>query len=1020
MSQHHQWRIRSSLRLDAKAGRRGVLGGAPRQPIREIAQSEQVLVGIAKGNNAALRQAIKPILEANGDAEVTPELVADLKKRVKASIKFDANGAAKVAVTNLGNLDKFNRSDVRRSIGVDVPEFSTAVGKKWMADHVSLIKTMGEKPKERFLELFETSAKKQVRVETLRSDLETQFGVNTRRARLIARDQILTLNAKLSEDRHKKVGITEYIWQTVQDGSVRSNHADLNGKRFKYAEPPMGGGTNEDERGNPGTGIGCRCQAIPVLPAADLPAALPAKTPRDLADELAVRRAAKKADLEADEIAVAGAAARAKLREAREELIAQGEGNLAKQKKIVAQAGAIEFAAELEADQWMGAKAKEFVKKNLEAFAYAYQQQFGKAPATLKQGKKLAAYMLNYGKAIKGADAFSEYAKTGKKLAPADLIKKAKPSEKHLHAAPEQIASIAETIDAETEAFYKAGNREKMAEYFEKKYAADPQSVAIHVGADAKWDEGEMLKAAKLLDAGDIKGAAKAFAKATITDEVIENAQKAAVKAKQEAIETAEKLGISKAINDGDEVEFQKLAAKMAEENLEQYKALVSLVLKGNEEIFDSLEKGAITWATKLHAKKIFTPEFKELVAKTKAKAAAAEAAAAAEKAKEKKPAAPKKTKAPKAEPAAEPEAPKLKEVDLPSAEGVEFKDVPGADKHIPGAAYVDMFDKSGKKLGFFFKKGDDYIVKPPPGLDVPEKKFKTPKEAAPHALLVKKLIEENAEALAKAQKELEEKQKLEALAKLKEQDKKRDEALAKQRKQFLGKGANPKVSDLEEYAIPAHSRNIASPPAVQTFDGSEAISLSEYKEKARAAAAKMPSADREAVIRFTGSAYSDIRKTETVRAGGKVELKPLGQRGPMSAKITSAIDAAQKYALKGQQVWRGISGVKRSQVEEWLREGKVQHYGTASTSRSKAVALRFGGMSEGSDGSLTGYSSGSDEVRVLYRLKNKTGVPVETISNFGSENEVMVKAGVEYKITNAYIGPKSGGSVIVIEAEEL
>ena len=54
---------------------------------------------------------------------------------------------------------------------------------------------------------------------------------------------------------------------TVNDGRVRDNHAELNGQRFRFDDPPMGGGTSEDEPGNPGDGILCRCYADPVLDA---------------------------------------------------------------------------------------------------------------------------------------------------------------------------------------------------------------------------------------------------------------------------------------------------------------------------------------------------------------------------------------------------------------------------------------------------------------------------------------------------------------------------------------------------------------------------------------------------------------------------------------------------------------------------------------------------------------------------------------------------------------------------------
>lgn len=215
--------------------------------------------------NVALLEAIRPLLR--GDGVASKEDIRKAINRVRLRIPTPSNTEAdRMAVQNLQKVDRFNRRDVQRAIGVNVPEFSAAIGKRWRRQQVGLIKSLGEEAKDRFTGLLREATQKQTRVETIKGLLEEQTGINKRRARLIARDQVLSLNAKLNEDRQKRVGITEYVWRTVGDGSVRSHHSHLNGKRFKYADPPKGGGTGASDRGNPGTGIGCRCQAIPVIP----------------------------------------------------------------------------------------------------------------------------------------------------------------------------------------------------------------------------------------------------------------------------------------------------------------------------------------------------------------------------------------------------------------------------------------------------------------------------------------------------------------------------------------------------------------------------------------------------------------------------------------------------------------------------------------------------------------------------------------------------------------------------------
>lgn len=104
-----------------------------------------------------------------------------------------------------------------------------------------------------------------VRVEELRDELQSTFNMTRARAALIARDQTLKLNAQLTEDVHASAGITEYTWSTSKDGAVRSSHEKLEGKRFKYSDPPIVD-EKHDRRANPGQDFQCRCVAVPVLP----------------------------------------------------------------------------------------------------------------------------------------------------------------------------------------------------------------------------------------------------------------------------------------------------------------------------------------------------------------------------------------------------------------------------------------------------------------------------------------------------------------------------------------------------------------------------------------------------------------------------------------------------------------------------------------------------------------------------------------------------------------------------------
>lgn len=92
---------------------------------------------------------------------------------------------------------------------------------------------------------------------------ESALGKASRRAELIAVDQIGKWHARLDELRNKDLGVEEYIWRTAQDERVRGpggkypravpSHRAREGKRFRWDTPPAEGKGD----GHPGRPIRC-------------------------------------------------------------------------------------------------------------------------------------------------------------------------------------------------------------------------------------------------------------------------------------------------------------------------------------------------------------------------------------------------------------------------------------------------------------------------------------------------------------------------------------------------------------------------------------------------------------------------------------------------------------------------------------------------------------------------------------------------------------------------------------------
>jgi SPP1 gp7 family putative phage head morphogenesis protein len=102
----------------------------------------------------------------------------------------------------------------------------------------------------------------------LQSKLTERFGIQGRRARIIARDQLSKLNSDFNEARHTQAGLKEYQWWSSKDENVRPLHVSLHGMVFQYGKP-----TRAEGGLSPGKPILCRCIARGIVNFVSEPAA---------------------------------------------------------------------------------------------------------------------------------------------------------------------------------------------------------------------------------------------------------------------------------------------------------------------------------------------------------------------------------------------------------------------------------------------------------------------------------------------------------------------------------------------------------------------------------------------------------------------------------------------------------------------------------------------------------------------------------------------------------------------------
>jgi SPP1 gp7 family putative phage head morphogenesis protein len=102
------------------------------------------------------------------------------------------------------------------------------------------------------------------RAASLEKSIRDSYGVSARKAKFLARQETSLLVAKFRETRYADIGIDEYQWSDSHDVKVRHDHHELNGKIFRFDNPPVSN-KKTGARNNPGQDFGCRCNAIPVV-----------------------------------------------------------------------------------------------------------------------------------------------------------------------------------------------------------------------------------------------------------------------------------------------------------------------------------------------------------------------------------------------------------------------------------------------------------------------------------------------------------------------------------------------------------------------------------------------------------------------------------------------------------------------------------------------------------------------------------------------------------------------------------
>ena len=151
-----------------------------------------------------------------------------------------------------------------RALHREIDEAPTgAITKVALDRQVTLIKSLPLEAAERVHRLTLEGITQGRRAEDIATDIMATGDVTWSRATLIARTEVSRTSSELTKARAEHVGSVEFIWRTAGDTDVRASHRALNGKVFRWDDPPE---CDPGPRALPGGLWNCRCYAEAIIP----------------------------------------------------------------------------------------------------------------------------------------------------------------------------------------------------------------------------------------------------------------------------------------------------------------------------------------------------------------------------------------------------------------------------------------------------------------------------------------------------------------------------------------------------------------------------------------------------------------------------------------------------------------------------------------------------------------------------------------------------------------------------------
>ena len=214
----------------------------------------------------------------NLEDKVRQELqkVAEELEQKLAAFGLDSLVKKIARLTKTNSLREWKRV-CKDTLGIDLMDdyysgdFYEEALRRWVDENVQKIKSIPNDTLGSMREIILDGFRKGRTVTDISKEIQQVYGVTRRKAQALARDQVSTLNAKISKMQQEDAGCTKYRWSSSKDSRVRDCHRALDGKIFRWNDPPemwyetKAGRVYTGRHCHPGEDYCCRCVAIPVF-----------------------------------------------------------------------------------------------------------------------------------------------------------------------------------------------------------------------------------------------------------------------------------------------------------------------------------------------------------------------------------------------------------------------------------------------------------------------------------------------------------------------------------------------------------------------------------------------------------------------------------------------------------------------------------------------------------------------------------------------------------------------------------